>query len=455
MISADQLQKLVDSTEGATDAMNLRMTQRIARRIMALFGATGKVGVIPASAADFRRIMEAGWDMDEFMREISSQVPGIQKQVRDAFTALAQAQAQQTVQTFTQIIADDIEVTPEAAEEMDRAQEALEKLEGWEKLGLPKEAQDMGLTPTELRLMDRAYRATAGQIDNLCHTTALAWQRKYYEACNNAYWEVTHGVSRQDAIRKAIDEAAKYGTHVIYPSGHVDKVEVAVARAVRTGLNQAAGDASLARCAQAGADYVLVSSHLGARVTDRVEPANHASWQGKVYHLDWNHPALAKYKPTEEEEKKNPAIVEWFGRVRDWFTRKFKKMPTYPDFIETTGYGTGEGLCGWNCRHTFTLFVPGVNKNNQPQYGKEENEKAYKLSQKQRAKERAIRRLRVRRATLEDAIKQATDPETKKALAGDLKQTENELGRAYKDYRDFITKHNLPNEPERMYVPGT
>jgi hypothetical protein len=130
-------------------------------------------------------------------------------------------------------------------------------------------------------------------------------------------------------------------------------------------------------------------------------------------------------------------------------------MPTYPDFVETTGYGTGEGLCGWNCRHTFTLFVPGVNENNQRQYGKEDNEKAYKLSQKQRAKERAIRRLRVRRATLEDAIRQATDPETKKTLAGDLKQTENELGRAYKDYRDFITKHNLPNEPERMYVPGT
>ncbi|HHD2783806.1 phage minor capsid protein [Clostridium perfringens] len=24
----------------------------------------------------------------------------------------------------------------------------------------------------------------------------------------------------------------------------------------------------------------------------------------------------------------------------------------YPDFIESTGYGTGSGLGGWNCRTT-------------------------------------------------------------------------------------------------------
>ncbi|MES8993063.1 phage minor capsid protein [Oliverpabstia intestinalis] len=22
----------------------------------------------------------------------------------------------------------------------------------------------------------------------------------------------------------------------------------------------------------------------------------------------------------------------------------------YPDFVSSTGYGSGEGLCGWNCR---------------------------------------------------------------------------------------------------------
>ena len=35
-------------------------------------------------------------------------------------------------------------------------------------------------------------------------------------------------------------------------------------------------------------------------------------------------------------------------------------MDKYPDFIESTGYGTGEGLCGWNCYHSFSPFIPGI-----------------------------------------------------------------------------------------------
>lgn len=31
----------------------------------------------------------------------------------------------------------------------------------------------------------------------------------------------------------------------------------------------------------------------------------------------------------------------------------------YPPF-ERTGYGTGAGLCGWNCRHSFYPFFEGL-----------------------------------------------------------------------------------------------
>ena len=31
-------------------------------------------------------------------------------------------------------------------------------------------------------------------------------------------------------------------------------------------------------------------------------------------------------------------------------------MEEYPDFIETTGYGEVDGLCGVNCRHSFSPF---------------------------------------------------------------------------------------------------
>jgi len=44
-------------------------------------------------------------------------------------------------------------------------------------------------------------------------------------------------------------------------------------------------------------------------------------------------------------------------------------MTEYPDFIDSTGYGTGGGLCGWNCRHNFIPFNPETMANNLEQYG--------------------------------------------------------------------------------------
>ena len=32
----------------------------------------------------------------------------------------------------------------------------------------------------------------------------------------------------------------------------------------------------------------------------------------------------------------------------------------YPDFVDTTGYGEGAGLKGYNCSHNFRAFIPHV-----------------------------------------------------------------------------------------------
>lgn len=32
----------------------------------------------------------------------------------------------------------------------------------------------------------------------------------------------------------------------------------------------------------------------------------------------------------------------------------------YPDFIESTGYGDVQGLCGANCRHSFGPYIEGL-----------------------------------------------------------------------------------------------
>lgn len=36
----------------------------------------------------------------------------------------------------------------------------------------------------------------------------------------------------------------------------------------------------------------------------------------------------------------------------------------YEDFETATGYGTGPGLCGWNCRYNFYPFFPGISAPN-------------------------------------------------------------------------------------------
>ena len=86
----------------------------------------------------------------------------------------------------------------------------------------------------------------------------------------------------------------------------------------------------------------------------------------------------------------------------------------YPDFEAATGYGTGAGLCGWNCRHTFFAVFPELG--DPPQWTQEQlrelnarniewNGKkytAYEISQMQRARERNVRRWK-KRYLAEDA----------------------------------------------------
>ena len=47
--------------------------------------------------------------------------------------------------------------------------------------------------------------------------------------------------------------------------------------------------------------------------------------------------------------------AKWQGKINS----RSGNDPKYPDFKKSTGYGTGAGLCGWNCRHTFGPYIEG------------------------------------------------------------------------------------------------
>ena len=143
---------------------------------------------------------------------------------------------------------------------------------------------------------------------------------------------------------------------------------MAARRAILTGVNQTAGKLQIARMDEMGCRFVETPAHGGAR-------PSHAAWQGQRFHRG--------------------GAVDYKGRH-------------YPDFESATGYGTGEGLCGWNCRHSFYACYPelgdspawtrealaALDRRDIPWKGKKYT--AYEISQMQRARERNVRRWKKR-----------------------------------------------------------
>lgn len=208
----------------------------------------------------------------------------------------------------------------DAAVETLRSEDAIHAAAG---VVLPPINESKNLT----NLLNAGYRQTIGTWKNLTATTANTVTRQFEDALDRAWLQVSSGAfDYQTAIRNAVDDLAQHMDGVTYPSGHHDTLEVAVRRAALTGVNQTCGKLQWERMEQAGCEFVEVTAHSGARDTG-TGPANHAKWQGKVYHIG--------------------------GAI--WYEGVYCE-----DFVTATGYGTGEGLCGWNCRHNFCSFWPGI-----------------------------------------------------------------------------------------------
>lgn len=234
-----------------------------------------------------------------------------------------------------------------------------------------------------LRAQEEAIRAqTLGELINITRSLGFAVrgldgrvvpgsiQESYVRVLDVALMKVQSGTEAYTgAIQGAIDQLAASGLQWIdYPTGWHNRVEVAVRRAVMTGVGQLSARYSEALAKDIGTEFVEVSAHRGAR--DRgMGPQNHKEWQGKVYHVGGD--------------------IEYKGKF-------------YRDFEAVTGYGTGEGLNGWNCRHKWYPFVPDVMersytdeelRNIDPPDFKFEGKTytAYEATQKQRQLETAMR----------------------------------------------------------------
>lgn len=230
----------------------------------------------------------------------------------------------------------------------------------------------------------------------------------YRSTMDNAVLDIKSGAFDYNTvlnqrIRQMTDSGIRY---IEYDSGHRDRVNVAVRRAVLTGFRQVQGKINEQVAADLNTDQYEVSYHVGARPT-------HQPWQGKVW--------------------------------------------TMQQLQEVCGLGEITGLKGANCYHDYKPFPPGsvrtytdeqlAQMNKEENTSKEYNGKqytTYEALQQQRKMERVMRAQRQKIKLLQTGGADEQDIILAKARYQGQMQT----------YKDFSEKMKLPEQKARIMQDG-
>ena len=278
----------------------------------------------------------------------------------------------------------------------------------------------INLSPAAMQILEAGYNKTRGNIVNLTRTTTVSTQTKFIEACTIAEMKAESGAfTAEKVIFDAIKELASEGATVIYPSGHEDKIDVAVRRNVMTGIGQTTGEICLSYAKELGCDLMEITAHAGAR------PA-HATWQGKIVSLSGKDGYLS---------------------------------------LNDIGYGTGAGFKGWNCRHDWYPYFEGSTR----MYSDKElaalEEKniefpdgsmhtLYEAEQYQRGLERRIRESKRILAAKDELLKDCSDDLNRVELQGQFDRYSVKLKSQEAHLRAFCSKTGVRNDSSRTRIVG-
>lgn len=278
-------------------------------------------------------------------------------------------------------------------------------------------------SPAMLNVLRAAMERTNAELYNLARSTARGAQTVFIAAVDDAYMQVSSGArSYTQAIRSAVKRMAQQGISAVeYVSNHNgeirqrrDQADVAVRRAVLTGVIQASGTIQEMRAVEMEIDIMEITAHAGAR-------PDHAKWQGKLVSRN-----------------------ETLG---------------YLTLVDIE-YGDVRGFQGANCRHNWSPFYVGISKRTYTdEYldtlnnatvtidGKEMS--VYEASQIQRKKERDIRETKRVLMAAKAAIDVTDDPEMKQSMQEQYDESAARLKRQSADMKAFCEESGLSRQRER------
>lgn len=431
MITPEYLEEIIEGTQREVTYMQTQILRKMCDRIYASFIHKEDNILIPTTINEIHQLMDSGMMREEIQEIVEKALPDIQDEIKKAF-----------LQSAKEISDYNTDIAKKIIETYDKRGNPIDvEIPQYEKVGIPKTAAGLNMTADEIKKLEQIYKRTRKYVDNLCHTLPELGNEEYIDITNKAFLRQRAGEPIGLVIKDAIKEASAKGIKFVsYDSGHVDTIEVAIARAVRSGINKANAEIVLTRAGEMGAGHVLVSEHMGARVTKEDDYTNHAWWQGQVYKLDWNNEILKKYDVYVPKEEKG---FKWLRKMKE-ANKKTEIKVKFPDFVETCGYGQLLGICGVNCRHTFSMFFPEVQSIPERRVNDEKNERFYNMTQKQRDMERAIRKTKTELYNLNDK----TGPEIEERRNFLLNLQERQMDR----YTEFIDKNGQKLDDWRLQI---
>lgn len=374
MLYPQYLLHISEGAEEVSEALHNEIIKRIINRIMLRISRNDDYILTAYDKWNIETLQQAGYLLEDIQKEIAKATKLQEKEI-------AEAMEDAGVETLSY---DD---------------------KMYESVGLSP--APLNQSPEMLRLMQRNYEATLGELRNFTKSTASISQQLFINELDKFYMLVASGaVGYTQALNEMINNIVSDGVRVYYDTGHSDTIETATLRAVRTGISQMSAQIQLKRMDEMDVDLVITSSHLGAR-------PSHAEWQGRIFSRS--------------------------GRGN------------YPNFEESTGYGTVSGLCGANCRHSFSPYFEGMD-NPFEQYDSEENIKFYQKEQRQRTLERRIRKTKREVMGWKEAVDNADDKKTKFDLDLQYQKKAALLQKQNETYYNYCKENNLRPLAERVKI---